>query len=102
MSTSTTSSSGATVTTNKTDYAPGETVVISGSEWLAGETVRLILHRDNDTPDTVLSAVAGADGKISNSDYVVQASDLNLAFLLTAGIAQLVLNGFTRYSPSRA
>ena len=84
MSTSTTSSSGATVTTNKTDYAPGETVVISGSEWLAGETVRLILHRDNDTPDTVLSAVAGADGKISNSDYVVQASDLNLAFLLTA------------------
>ena len=25
-----------------------------------------------------------------------------LAFLLAAGVAQLTLNGFTRYSPSRA
>jgi hypothetical protein len=32
-------SSSATVTTDQTDYAPGETVVITGTGWLPGETV---------------------------------------------------------------
>ena len=77
-------SSGATVTTDETDYSPGETVVISGTNWEGGETVRLTLHRDNDTPDTLLSALADADGNISNSDYIVQQSDLDVTFLLTA------------------
>jgi hypothetical protein len=84
MSTMTTSSSSATVTTDKTDYQPGETVIISGTNWQAGETVQLTLHRDNDTPDTVLSAVADPEGNISTSEYVVQESDLNVSFLLTA------------------
>ena len=83
MSSSTMPSSGATVTTNKTDYRPGETVLISGTGWSAGETVRLTLRRDNDTSDTVLSAVADADGNISNSDFAVQESDLNVVFLLS-------------------
>ena len=77
-------SSAATVATDQTDYSPGETVVITGANWQAGEIVQLTLHRDNDTPDTLLSASADDSGNISNSDYVVQESDLDVTFLLTA------------------
>ncbi|MDQ5857382.1 MAG: immunoglobulin domain-containing protein, partial [Acidobacteriota bacterium] len=79
------SSSSATVTTDKTDYAPGETVTITGTGWLPGETVTLNIHRDtNNPPDTVLSAVADLTGNITNSEYVVQEYDLGVTFLLTA------------------
>ena len=74
----------ATVTTDQTDYSPGETVVITGTNWQAGETVQLTLHRDNEAPDTVLSAMADQDGNFSNFDYLVQDSDLDVTFLLTA------------------
>ncbi len=74
----------ATVTTDDTDYAPTETVTITGSGWLPGETIRLTLRRDNDAPDTVLTAGAGDDGTFTNADYVVEWSDLNVTFLLTA------------------
>ena len=77
-------SSGATVTTDKTDYSPGETVIITGANWQSGETVLLTLHRDNHTPDTMLSTLTDADGSISNSDYVIQETDLDVTFLLTA------------------
>jgi len=33
----------ATVTTDKTDYIPGEIVFIEGSGWLPGETVLLVI-----------------------------------------------------------
>ncbi|HXU09427.1 MAG TPA: kelch repeat-containing protein, partial [Blastocatellia bacterium] len=78
------SSSTATVTTDKTDYAPGETIVISGSGWQAEETVTLTLHRDNAAVDTILESVVDADGNFQNSEYLVQESDRDLSFLLTA------------------
>ena len=86
MSSTTTSSSGATVTTDKTDYAPGETVIISGTGWAPAETVELRLHRDeqDQANDTLLSAVAHANGEIQNSEYLVQQTDLGVSFLLTA------------------
>ena len=78
-------SSAATVTTDKTDYSPGETVIITGTGWQPGETVNLNIHRDtNEPPDTVLTAVADASGNIQNSEYVVLQSDLGVTFLLTA------------------
>ncbi len=78
-------SSAATVTTDQTDYHPGETVVITGTGWQPGETVTLNLHRDTgDPPDTVLTAVADASGNITNSEYVCQEFDLGVTFLLTA------------------
>jgi len=76
--------SSATVTTDQTDYQPGDFVIVRGGGWLPGENVRLTLHRDNETPDTTLNATADAEGNIANSEYLVQVSDLNLAFLLTA------------------
>src|SRR5207247_915216 len=73
--------SGATVSTDKTDYSPGETVTITGMGWLAGETVGIVLHREPLTqPDTTLSAVADENGNFTNSDYVVQDSELGVTF----------------------
>ena len=38
---------GATVTTDKADYAPGETVVISGTGWTANQEVALHIDDSN-------------------------------------------------------
>jgi hypothetical protein len=79
------SSSSATVTTDKTDYSPGETVIITGTGWQPGETVDLNIHRDNDNPpDTLLHAVADVDGNIRNDEFVIQESDRGVTFVLTA------------------
>jgi hypothetical protein len=79
------SSSAATVTTDKTDYAPGDTVIITGAGWQPGETVRLVLHREPTTsPDTTLESVVNSEGKFTNSEYVILESDLNVTFTLTA------------------
>src|SRR4029077_17266141 len=40
-------STGATVTTDKSDYVPGETVVISGSLWTANQAVALHIDDSN-------------------------------------------------------
>jgi hypothetical protein len=77
-------SSSATVTTDKTDYLPGETVIITGTGWLAGETVALLLDRDNDAPDQFLYATVDQNGEFTNRELVIQDSDLYVIFLLTA------------------
>ncbi|MFO7622589.1 MAG: hypothetical protein R6W81_15215, partial [Bacteroidales bacterium] len=41
-----------TVSTDKLDYAPGETVTITGSDWMPGETVQItLLHIEPDIPE---------------------------------------------------
>src|SRR5438477_6457870 len=75
---------GSTVTTDKSDYAPGETVAISGSGWIPGQPVALhIEESDNDLPWDV-SATPDAAGNFSNSEFVVQAHDIGVVFTLTA------------------
>ena len=83
-STSLFTQSSATITTDRSDYHPGDTVVISGGGWQAGEMVRLTLHRDNDADDTVLQAVADQNGEITDAGYVCQETDLGVTFILTA------------------
>lgn len=79
------SSSAASVTTNQTDYQPGDQVIISGEGWQPGETVTLLLHREPQTSeDTTLTAVADAEGKFTNSDYTVMFKDIDVTFTLTA------------------
>src|SRR6185503_4271525 len=43
-------SSSASITTDKMDYAPGETATVTGRGFQAGETVRLKIHEDPHTP----------------------------------------------------
>src|SRR5881396_1129878 len=77
--------SAATVATDKPDYAPGQTVVITGSGWEPGETVNLVLYEDPALdPPLQLTAVADANGDFMNSDFIVDVFDIGVAFTLTA------------------
>ncbi len=78
--------SAATVTTDKPDYAPGEVVVITGTGWLPGETVSMILHEESQLlePDVTLLSEADADGNIINAVWSPDVNDIGLTFTLTA------------------
>ena len=78
------STSSPTITTDKSDYAPGETVVMSGSGWIPGQPVALhIEESDGDLPwDS--SATPDAAGNFSISEFVIQAHDIGVVFTLTA------------------
>jgi hypothetical protein len=74
-----------TLTTDKFDYQPGDTITISGSGWQPGEMVSMVLSVSPDThPDVELSSVADENGNFTNTDYTVQESDANVVFTLTA------------------
>ncbi|MFL6211578.1 MAG: OmpL47-type beta-barrel domain-containing protein [Pyrinomonadaceae bacterium] len=101
--------SAAFVTTDQTDYKPGETVVISGSGWLPGETINLSLHEESATqPDTELTAMADEYGNILSTDFVTTAAHLGAAFTLTASgqssartaTAKFTDGGIMNYSPN--
>jgi hypothetical protein len=75
----------ATVTTDKTDYLPGETVVVSGTGWQPGETVNLVFHETNGPDDDVTyQAVADDAGNISNTRFAPDSHDYGVVFTLTA------------------
>src|SRR6266480_3290553 len=77
-------SNGATVTTDKPDYMPGETVVISGTGWTANQDVALNITDSNSVDRWDVIVTADGAGNISNSDFVIQPEDVGLAFTLTA------------------
>ncbi len=59
----------ATVTTDRDDYTPGDTVTVTGTGWEPGETVSLLFHEDANPPihpDESLSALADSLGHIFN------------------------------------
>ena len=74
-----------TVMTDKQDYVPGETVLITGSGWAPGETVALefvetpLIH-----PAETLYVIADDTGNITNAEYVIQDHDIGQTFTLTA------------------
>jgi len=79
------SSSAATVTTDKLDYAPGEIVTITGNGFQPNETVWMLLHEEPETrDDTILSSVADNQGNFTNTDFAPALIDLNRNFTLTA------------------
>src|SRR5438093_7905065 len=78
------STSSPTITTDKSDYAPGETVGMSGSGWIPGQPVALhIEESDGDLPWDA-SATPDAAGNFSNSEFVIQADDIGVVFTLPA------------------
>ena len=77
----------ATVSTDKDDYQPGDTITVTGAGWEAGETVSLTFHEEADPPihpDKTLTTVADADGHIFSHEYEVEETDLGVRFTLTA------------------
>ncbi len=85
------SSSSAAISTNKMDYAPGETATITGRGFQAGEVVRVKIHEDPHTPqERGFDVTADADGNFSG-EYLVMDYDLNMKFIvgsrgLTSGL----------------
>ena len=80
-----------TVQTDKADYAPGTTVVITGSCWQPGGTVNITLTESPDlhgeSPITVPPSVVGADGTFTNTAFAPDNNDVGVTFYLTASIA---------------
>ncbi|HEU0253494.1 MAG TPA: MBG domain-containing protein, partial [Pyrinomonadaceae bacterium] len=77
-------SSGASITTDKMDYAPGEIATITGRGFGAGEVVRLKIHEDPHTPqERGLDVTADADGNFTG-DYLVMEYDLDMKFIVGA------------------
>ena len=76
--------SSAVVTTEKTEYFPGETVLITGASWQPGESVELIIRGDNGTPDRLLNAVADETGNLRTSEFAFPASGVDVTYVLTA------------------
>jgi len=77
--------SGALVKTDKDDYPPGMTVVITGSGWGPNETVKLSLHMDPlRDADTELTATADGSGNFTNTDFAPSDYDVGVRFVLTA------------------
>jgi hypothetical protein len=75
----------AEVRTDLLDYAPGQTVVITGSGWQPGERVALVLTEEPPTHDpTALSAVADDTGSFTNTEFSPEEHDVGVAFTLTA------------------
>lgn len=79
------SSTGATVDTDKEDYAPGEVVTIIGKGWKPGETVRLHLAENPvaDGPHE-WSVTADANGNYTDISFAPGWQHLGVTFTLTA------------------
>ena len=77
--------SGATFTTDKDDYLPGDTLKLAGSGWQPSDSLDLHLEV-NPQNHPALDWVLGVDesGEFRDSSYVVQNSDIGATFYLTA------------------
>ncbi|HEX8582740.1 MAG TPA: DUF5011 domain-containing protein, partial [Acidimicrobiales bacterium] len=76
---------GATLSTDKTDYQPGETVVFTGSGFSPYEQVRIVLKEDPARhPDTTLTSTADERGAVLNKDYSPTEENLGTSYTATA------------------
>src|SRR5216110_534290 len=75
-----------TLRSDKSDYAPGETVTLMGEGWLPGETVTINIHESSGDPDKNLTATADTSGAFTNSEFQTNPdrSDVGVRFLATA------------------
>ncbi len=74
-------SSDATVSTDKLDYSPGQTAIITGTGWQANETVEIFLHEDpHTTAERRVTATADANGNFT-ANYLVEQHDFGITFI---------------------
>ena len=79
------SSSSASITTDKTDYAPGQIVTITGSGFQPNEQVDISFHEfPEEYPDVFFSAIANQQGNFVTAEFAPQEIDLGRIFTLTA------------------
>ncbi len=92
-----------TVKTDASDYAPGTVVTITGSGWKPGEAVTLTLV-ESPLIDThpQMTAVADANGNISNNQFSPDVHDINIRFYLTAVGSQSGLQAQNTFTDATA
>src|SRR6266545_2526074 len=79
------STSGASFTTDKDDYAPGETVNLSGAGWQANDVLDILLDETPRNHDPVSWTITVDENHgFTDASYVVQESDLGVTFTITA------------------
>jgi len=89
----------ASVTTDKADYSPGETVTFTGSGWKPGEVVTLLLHEDPTMHgDGTLTATADPLGNIFNNEFKPEPHDVGVTFYVTASGQTSGLAAQTRFT----
>jgi VCBS repeat-containing protein len=78
--------SGATLTTDKADYLPGDTVTFTGGGFTPGDTVTITVHEDPtwSYPDRQFKSVSDGNGAFTNRQMVVDQQDLGATFTATA------------------
>jgi large repetitive protein len=79
------SEDGLSITTDKDDYAPGDTVWFTGAGWPANDSLDIVLTDDPLThPPHEWTIRVTAEGTFRDSTYVVDEGDLNVTFTLVA------------------
>jgi hypothetical protein len=78
------SDDGRSITTDKDDYAPGDTVWFTGAGWPANDVLDVVLTDDPTHDYHQWTIDVGADGTFRDSTYVVDIDDLGVTFTLTA------------------
>ncbi|HWJ15793.1 MAG TPA: hypothetical protein VNS10_18765, partial [Gemmatimonadaceae bacterium] len=83
---SSSATTGATLTTDKPDYLPGDTVTFTGAGFAPGDSVTITVHEDPtwSYPDRQFKSVADANGAFVNKQMVVVQQDLGATFTATA------------------
>jgi hypothetical protein len=75
----------ATIKTDKDDYPPGQTAIITGSGWQPNEEVTLLFQEDPAVhADYVLTVTADGEGNIYHDQWAPEEHDLNVRFYLLA------------------
>jgi hypothetical protein len=78
-------SGAAEIHTDKDDYAPGETVIITGTGFKPAEHVTITLQEDPQLhPQVVLTSTADSDGNFTNTQFSPDEHDLGIRFVATA------------------
>jgi hypothetical protein len=77
------SDDGLSITTDKDDYAPGDTVWFTGAGWPAADILEILLT-DNTGDEHRWSIPTAENGTFRDSTYVVNTGDLGVTFTLTA------------------
>jgi hypothetical protein len=73
------SADAATVQTDKLDYPPGSTVIVTGSGWQPAETVSLLFHEEPMLNQDITQYVIADDSGDIYSEYTIEPEDAGVA-----------------------
>ncbi|MBS9523304.1 gliding motility-associated C-terminal domain-containing protein [Litoribacter alkaliphilus] len=73
------------IETEKPDYLPGDTVVMTGSGWQPGELVELsIVEVPTELPNMIIRLIADSDGNLFSKEFITQEHHLGKALFIEA------------------